>query len=153
MLHELLGQLAYRNETFAENALSVDQCGAIIDAVHAGIITSEGGFGGSRADTNPPHIHLGTTGKNVLRHILQTKTTAPVSRLIDELSLRTVDVISVEALCDEAIRTFPEEADLIRRGKKNILMKLVGYVMKASRGGANPKVTQRILELKLTARK
>ncbi len=59
----------------------------------------------------------------------------------------------MEALCDEAIRTFPEEADLIRRGQKNILMKLVGYVMKASRGSADPNLTRRILELRLTARK
>jgi aspartyl-tRNA(Asn)/glutamyl-tRNA(Gln) amidotransferase subunit B len=44
MLHELLGQLAYRNETFAENALSVGQCGAIIDAVNAGVITGGGGL-------------------------------------------------------------------------------------------------------------
>src|SRR5258706_4457643 len=152
MLHELLGQLAYRNEIFVENALSVDQWGAIIDGVPAGIITSEGGRWWIRADTNPPHIHPGTSGKHVLRHILRTKTTAPVSRLIDELSLRTVDSISMEALCDEAIRTFPEEADLIRRGQKNILMKLVGYVMKASRGSADPNLTRRILELRLTAR-
>ena len=130
----------------------MDQCGAIIDAVHAGIITSGGWFVWIRAETNPPHPS-GTTGKNLLRHILLTKTTAPVSRLIDELSLRTVDSISVEALCDEAIRMFPEEAELIREGKKNILMKLVGHVMKASRGGADPKLTRRILELKLTARK
>lgn len=39
MQNALLGQLAYRNETFAENALSVEQCGAIIDAVYAGVIT------------------------------------------------------------------------------------------------------------------
>jgi aspartyl-tRNA(Asn)/glutamyl-tRNA(Gln) amidotransferase subunit B len=150
MLHELLGQLAYRNETFAENALSVGQCGAIIDAVHAGVIT--GGWWDT-TDINPPHIPPGTSGRNVLRHILQTKTTSPIPRLIDELSLRTVDSISVEALCDEAIRKFPEEAELIRGGKKNILMKLVGYVVKASWGGADPKLTRRILERKLTARK
>jgi aspartyl-tRNA(Asn)/glutamyl-tRNA(Gln) amidotransferase subunit B len=81
------------------------------------------------------------------------KTTAPVSRLIDELSLRTVDSVSVEALCDDAIRTFPEEVELIRGGKKNILMKLVGYVMKASRGVADPNLTRQILERKLTAGK
>ena len=39
MHNELLGQLAYRNESFAENALSVVQCGDIIDAVHAAVIT------------------------------------------------------------------------------------------------------------------
>lgn len=53
MLHELLGQLAYRNETFAENALSVDQCGAIIDAVNAGVITGGRGHLWIKADTNP----------------------------------------------------------------------------------------------------
>ena len=64
-----------------------------------------------------------------------------------------MDSTSVEALCDEAIRRFPEEAELIRGGKKNILMKLVGSVIKASRGGADPKLTRRILEQKLAVRK
>jgi Asp-tRNA(Asn)/Glu-tRNA(Gln) amidotransferase B subunit len=64
-----------------------------------------------------------------------------------------VDSTSVEALCDEAIRKFPEEADLIRGGKKNILMKLVGYVMKSSRGSADPTLTRRILAQKLAAGK
>jgi aspartyl-tRNA(Asn)/glutamyl-tRNA(Gln) amidotransferase subunit B len=95
----------------------------------------------------------GTSGRNVLRHILQTKTTVSVSQLIDELSLRTVDSFSVEALCDEAIRKFPEEVELIHGGKKNILMKLVGYVMKASRGSADAKLTRQILEQKLAARR
>jgi len=95
----------------------------------------------------------GTSGRTILRHILRTKTSVPISQLLDELSLRTVDPTSVEALCDEAIRTFPEEAELIHGGKKNILMKLVGYVMKASRGRADAILTRRILERKLAARK
>jgi len=154
LLHELLGQLAYRNETFAENALSVEQCGAIIDAVHVGVIT--GGWCFSWDGSGPRVIRpipSGTSGRNILRHILQTKTTVSVSQLIDELSLRTVDSTFVEALCDEAIRRFPEEAESIRGGKKNILMKLVGFVMKASRGSADPRLTRRILEQKLAARK
>ena len=105
--------------------------------------------GSGRSDTNPPS---GTSGRNVLRHILQTKTTVPVSQLIEQLSLRTADSISVEALCDEAIRKFPEEAELIRGGKKNILMKLVGCVVKASRGGADAKLTRQILERKLATK-
>ena len=68
MLHELLGQLAYRNETFAENALSVDQCGAIIDAVNAGVITGGSGSCGSRADANP--------ASHPSRHIWQDHTEA-----------------------------------------------------------------------------
>ena len=156
IVHELLGQLAYRNETFAENALSVEQCGAIIDAVHSDIIT--GGWWLSYGDQMHTYTLTrltlsGTSGRTILRHILRTKTSVPISQLLDELSLRTVDPTSVEALCDEAIRTFPEEAELIHGGKKNILMKLVGYVMKASRGRADAKLTRRILERKLAARK
>lgn len=53
-----MGQLAYRNETFAENALSVEQCGAVIDAVHAGVITGRWYLclRGIRSGINPPHI-------------------------------------------------------------------------------------------------
>lgn len=37
--HELLGQLAYRRETFAQNAVSVAQMGELVDLVQSGAIT------------------------------------------------------------------------------------------------------------------
>lgn len=37
--HELLGQLAYRRETFAQNPVSVAQMGEMVDLVQSGTIT------------------------------------------------------------------------------------------------------------------
>lgn len=41
MCHELLGQLAYREQSFATNPLSATQLGDIIDAVGQGVITGK----------------------------------------------------------------------------------------------------------------
>ena len=44
--------------------------------------------------------------------------------------------------CDEAIATLTEEAQAARRGNLNVVNKLVGYVMKLSRGTADAKATR-----------
>ncbi len=37
--HELLGQLAFRNETFKENPITIEQMGELVDLVQAGKVT------------------------------------------------------------------------------------------------------------------
>jgi len=43
----------------------------------------------------------------------------------------------LETWCSHAITAFPEEANIIRNGNQRVLNKLVGRVMKASRGRAD----------------
>lgn len=52
---------------------------------------------------------------------------------------------SLRALCEAAIAALPEEADVVRRGNERVIMKLVGRVMKESRGRANAKVVVDLL--------
>ena len=42
MIHELLGQLAARKETFSDNPVSVEQMGELVDMVQCGKMT--GGY-------------------------------------------------------------------------------------------------------------
>ena len=49
-------------------------------------------------------------------------------------------------LCITGVEELPEEADLVRRGKTRVLMKLVGRVMKLSRGRADAQQIERYLE-------
>ncbi|KAI0751075.1 Glutamyl-tRNA amidotransferase B subunit [Daedaleopsis nitida] len=118
--HEFLGQLAFRHETFRENPMSTQQMGDLIDLVQAGKVT-------------------GTSGKTILRHILSTRTTDLPSKIAEELKLLSAsddDGASLETWCKDAITALPQEADAVRRGNPNVVNKIMGHVMKASRGTA-----------------
>lgn len=43
----------------------------------------------------------------------------------------------LEKMCSEAVIALPAEADAVRRGNLQVLNKLVGWVMKSSRGRAD----------------
>ncbi|KAJ3551097.1 hypothetical protein NM688_g4936 [Phlebia brevispora] len=133
--HELLGQLSHRHETFMENPLSATQMGDLIDLVQDKKIT-------------------GTAGKTILRHVLEHKSTAMPSVLAKELSLLSNDDgdASLQKWCEEAIDTLTEEAQAVRDGNVNVINKLVGFVMKRSRGTANAKAARAILQSKLSSR-
>ncbi|PIL37405.1 hypothetical protein GSI_01099 [Ganoderma sinense ZZ0214-1] len=117
--HELLGQLAFRNETFKENPMSIEQMGELVDLVQAGKVT-------------------GTSGKTILRHILSTRTTDLPSEIADDLKLATSDDDGalLEKWCREAIAALPQQAEAVRQGNLNVVNKVMGHVMKASRGTA-----------------
>jgi aspartyl-tRNA(Asn)/glutamyl-tRNA(Gln) amidotransferase subunit B len=69
------------------------------------------------------------------------------SRLAEHLGLlanRGDDFL--ERLCTQVIAEMPEEADAIRRGVPNVINKLMGRVMKSSKGTADPKLIRRMLQ-------
>ncbi|KAI0638469.1 Glutamyl-tRNA-Gln amidotransferase B subunit [Trametes polyzona] len=120
--HELLGQLAFRHETFKENPISAEQMGELVDLVQTQKVT-------------------GTAGKTILRHILSTRTTDLPSKIAEDLQLVAVSAddgggAALEKWCRDAIAALPAEADAVRRGNVNVVNKIMGHVMKASRGTA-----------------
>ncbi|KAI0650451.1 Glutamyl-tRNA-Gln amidotransferase B subunit [Trametes meyenii] len=117
--HELLGQLAFRHETFTDNPISVEQMGDLIDLVQRDTVT-------------------GTSGKTILRHILSTRTADLPTKIAKDLQLVAVggDGASLEKWCQDAIAALPEEAAAVRRGNVKVVNKIMGHVMKASRGTA-----------------
>ena len=90
----------------------------------------------------------GTTGKAIVRHIIGN----PPSRLS---TLRTIlknlglDASAqsgdLEKVCREVIEGLPDVATAIRKGNEKPVMRLVGEVMKRSKGRADPKEARRIL--------
>jgi len=56
---------------------------------------------------------------------------------------------AIEKIADEIIAANPAQAEQFRAGKEKVLAFFVGQVMKASRGQANPALTQEILRKKL----
>lgn len=49
-------------------------------------------------------------------------------------------------ICIAGVEELPEEAELVRRGNSRVLMKLVGRVMKLSRGRADAQQVRKYLE-------
>ena len=52
----------------------------------------------------------------------------------------------LEQLCVQAIADKPEEADAVRRGVPNVVIKLLGRIMKSSKGTTDPQSVRRMLE-------
>jgi len=76
------------------------------------------------------------------------------SKLARDLSLEafseTASSKFLQRLCEDAINALPEEANVVRRGNERVIMKLVGKVMKDSRGRADARaVTELLKELLL----
>lgn len=82
--------------------------------------------------------------------MVETRSPAPPSQLAKELSLLAfaADQGELEKLCMQAIEALPIEADIIRNGNLRVLNKLVGHVMKATRGRADAlAVAKRLREI------
>jgi len=73
-----------------------------------------------------------------------------VEQIIEDRGLKQItDTSSIEALVDDVLAANAEQAEQYRSGKTQVLGYLVGQVMKASRGKANPQQVNEILRKKL----
>jgi len=68
--------------------------------------------------------------------------------LARELSLLAMpgEKDSLEKLCQQVVIDLPNEAQMVRQGNSRLLNKLVGRVMKASRGRADAQTARATLE-------
>lgn len=124
----LFGQLAARNQTFTNNPITVAQLGSLIDMVQSGSIT-------------------GSSGKLLLRLMLDSPSSKTPEELAKEHSFVALDKgdSSMEAWCKEVIDSNPEAVDAIRAGNVNVVNKLVGRVMKKSRGTTDALSVRKLL--------
>ncbi|TCD67512.1 hypothetical protein EIP91_012317 [Steccherinum ochraceum] len=128
--HELLGQLALRHEVFKDNVFSVTQMGDLVDLVQTKRIT-------------------GTSGKTILRHILTHRSNEMPSALAAKLQLLVstdTDGSALEEWCTQAIEAMPRESEAVRKGNMNVLNKLLGHVMRCSRGRADAQAARTALQ-------
>ncbi|KAJ7366689.1 Glutamyl-tRNA amidotransferase subunit B, mitochondrial [Mycena albidolilacea] len=132
MVHELLGRLHATRLTFADNPFSTSQLGELIDLVHSGAIT-------------------GTSGKLLLREMLADPSSpqTPTERARSlSLLITSRGELDIGDLCGAAIAALPSEAAAFRNGHKNVLNKILGWVMKESRGRADSKqARERLISL------
>jgi aspartyl-tRNA(Asn)/glutamyl-tRNA(Gln) amidotransferase subunit B len=161
IIHELVGQLTFRNRTFTQNSVSAQQLGDIIDAVERGTITRTGGkiilrhlldaeYSSSRSIPSTIPETMIPTDTPILPEKSSAAGHPSVPTLIRELNLlKSSSEQELNDWCNEAIQDLPNEAEKVRLGKKNVLMVLVGRVMKLSRGSADAASVRDLLEKKL----
>jgi aspartyl-tRNA(Asn)/glutamyl-tRNA(Gln) amidotransferase subunit B len=90
----------------------------------------------------------GKIGKEIFEALWQD--TGTVEQIIDERGLRQItDTASIEGLVDEVLASNEAQVEQYRSGKTQVIGFLVGQVMKASRGKANPQQVNEILREKL----
>lgn len=106
------------------------------------------------------HIHLGTSGKYLLRHMLDNPSTSSPKDIAVKLQLVALTfngpettsssslaaISELETLCRTAIADLPSEVEAFRSGNKNVLNKILGHVMKKSRGRADAKAVRHMVE-------
>ena len=74
----------------------------------------------------------------------------PVDKMIEKLGLKQVsDSGAIEKIIEQVIKDNPNEVEQYRSGKEKLIGFFVGQVMKASKGKANPQLTNQILKEKL----
>ncbi|TFK28925.1 glutamyl-tRNA amidotransferase [Coprinopsis marcescibilis] len=139
--NELLGQLTSKKASFTENPINSDQLGQLIDMVQDGTLT-------------------GTSGKYLLRHLLSNPSGKTARDLAEELQLvaftsgtanPTASPSSpasseLDSLVQDAITALPKEVAAYKSGHQGVLNKIVGWVIKQSRGRADAKTVRIELE-------
>jgi aspartyl-tRNA(Asn)/glutamyl-tRNA(Gln) amidotransferase subunit B len=139
--HELLGQLGKSETNWTPSVIPSRLMREIILALEGNVINGE------LADQQTSSWRVGTTGKSIIRHIISHPSpSATLASILKELGLDTsAPAGDLEETCRSVIGDLPDIATTIRKGNEKPVMRLVGEVMKRSKGRADPKEARRIL--------
>lgn len=128
---KLMGVLKEKNLNINEVHFSAENFAELIALVYTKRVNSTNAYkillimAGSEKDNDPTHI-------------LEDKGWGQVS-----------DQNQINNLVDEVIKNYPKQVEEFKSGKDPIIKFLIGMIMKASEGSADPKVVEEILRNKL----
>ena len=91
---------------------------------------------------------VGTTGKAVLRHLIDRapeERPGNLSEALDSVGISPSPAEDLRATCEAAIAAVPDAAEKVRRGKIQAAAPIVGEVMKLSQGRADAKRSREII--------
>jgi aspartyl-tRNA(Asn)/glutamyl-tRNA(Gln) amidotransferase subunit B len=92
---------------------------------------------------------ISSSGVQIVLEEMYKKGSDP-SQIIEEKNLLQVsDEKHLEEITDKIIEEYAKSAEDYKKGKENALQFLIGQVMKASQGKANPQIVKEMLEKKL----
>lgn len=94
------------------------------------------------------NVISGKMAKDVFAEMVDTGESP--STIVEKKGLKQItDTSALESLIDEILAKNPGEVQRYKEGKKNLMGFFVGEVMKATKGQANPKLVNEILQKKL----
>ncbi len=99
-------------------------------------------------------IDEGKISGKIAKTLFEEMLAKPVSpaTLVKEKGLEQVsDLSSIETDVDQVLAAHPEQVEEFRSGKDKVFGFLVGQVMKATKGKANPKIVNEILRKKIAS--
>ncbi len=127
---ELLGALNERKIPFSKNPVSAKDLSELVCLIESATIS-------------------GKIAKEVLPLMIDEKKSAEAIVKEKDL-LQVTDLSLIEAVAVQVIQANPKVVEQYRGGKKQSIGFLVGQVMKETKGKANPKIVNEILEKKLS---
>jgi aspartyl-tRNA(Asn)/glutamyl-tRNA(Gln) amidotransferase subunit B len=126
----LAARLNEENRTITEITISAEQIRTLGERVSAGVVST-------------------STATSVIFPILW-RGERSVDQIIEENNLRQIsDSGAIEKIIDEVLAANPQQVADYRSGKEKAFNSLVGQVMKATKGKANPAQVNEILKEKL----
>jgi aspartyl-tRNA(Asn)/glutamyl-tRNA(Gln) amidotransferase subunit B len=91
----------------------------------------------------------GNIAKTVFEEMYQTQKSA--GSIVEEKGLKQItDSSAIEKIVDEVIQSNPSQVEEFKGGKEKVIGFLVGLVMKASKGKANPGMVNKLLKEKMS---
>ncbi|MCL4850788.1 MAG: Asp-tRNA(Asn)/Glu-tRNA(Gln) amidotransferase subunit GatB [Bryobacteraceae bacterium] len=130
VMGDLMGALKSEGKEISESPVSAANLAELVDLIASGEIS-------------------GKLAKEIFQKMFATGESARA--IIDREGLRQIsDARVLERMVDEVIANHPKQVDQYKGGKTTVLGFLVGQVMKASRGQANPGAVNELLRKKLS---
>jgi len=126
---ELFGRLNKAAKDIAESPVSAAALGGLLDLLAGGTIS-------------------GRIAKDVFDEMFETG--KPAAAIVEAKGLRQItDAGAIEAAIDKVIAENPGQVEKYKSGKQGVIGWIVGQVMKATGGKANPKLVNDLLRKKL----
>ena len=132
VMGELAASLNKESLEIKQSPLSTTQLGALVSRIADGTLSSK-------------------TAKEVFG-VLWSKEMSEVDAIIEARGLKQVsDAGAIEKIIDEVLAANPKSVEEFKSGKDKAFNALVGQIMKASKGKANPQQVNALLTAKLSA--
>ncbi|MCK5610521.1 Asp-tRNA(Asn)/Glu-tRNA(Gln) amidotransferase subunit GatB, partial [Candidatus Pacearchaeota archaeon] len=125
LLSELIGQLKSYNMAFYDNKLSPENLGKLVKLIEEGVISNK-------------------IAKDIFKEVYQGN--LDPEKVVEEKGLKVMsDTGELEKVCQQVIDRNPAIVADFKGGKEKAIGGLVGQVMGATKGSANPKMVNEIL--------
>jgi aspartyl-tRNA(Asn)/glutamyl-tRNA(Gln) amidotransferase subunit B len=126
VMGELQHDLREHDLTMATNPVAPERLGELLDLLAAGTLSA-------------------TAAKDVLAEMFSSE--ASPATIVQRKGLAQIsDTTELEAVVEQVVAANPELVEKFRGGKRGVLGALVGQVMRETRGRANPKLVNQLLE-------